>query len=359
MATTDIQLIQDELINILIAGRDTTASCITFAVYLLTQHPEVLNKLSEEVHSILPPSNTHTQNNTSSSSLPGPTLATLKSLPYLNATISETLRLFPPVPMSARETLSSRVLTASDGTRLYLPAGSTVTFSALHLGRNPRIWRGDAAVFRPGRFLEGETEGLNGEKGGFGGVGGRGIGGKGVKEGFLPFNVGPRNCLGREVAYAEVGVLLCRLVQRLKARRGVLRLKLDEEAVRPDCRVPKSWSSPSHSPSHSTSSFCSSSSSSSSSGSPSAPFQYTGWRDDPQQNQHQHQHNHMLHTAGPLDDSLPLHASPTQIAFAGSTPGSLLPATTPTGESPRKRIERVWPKSHLTMFVEGGVWVRT
>jgi Cytochrome P450 len=196
--------------------------------------------------------------------------------------------------------------------------------------------------------------------------------GKGVKGGFLPFNAGPRNCLGREVAYAEVGVFLCRLVQRLKVRASTgkgLRLRLDEEAVHPDCRVPKSWSSPSPSSSHAHSSSHSSSSSSSSSTSTStststtpspssstAPFHYTGWRDsDDQHDQHRHQHP----TSHASRASLPLHSSPTQIAFAGSTPGSLLPATTPTGESPRKRIERVWPKSHLTMFVEGGVWIRT
>ncbi|KIM24606.1 hypothetical protein M408DRAFT_231551 [Serendipita vermifera MAFF 305830] len=281
----DTDLIQDELINILIAGRDTTASCITFALYLLTQHPSVLSKLSAEVHGVLGESHNNEE----------PDLDTLRQMPYLRAIINETLRLFPSVPMNVRDSVAERVITSSDGTRYYLPAGTGITYSQLHIHRSAKYWGPTASEFSPERFI---------------------AGGDGRYEAyyartpfvFMPFNAGPRSCLGQQLAYAEVGVFLCRLVQRLRAKQGVGRehISLDQEAIPPACRVPSSWVEP--------------------------------------------EEKRVVEAGG-----LPLHVEEKAGAGAGS--GSLPPYTS-SGVSPRRRIEKVWPKSHLTMFVDGGVWVR-
>jgi len=304
----DIQLIQDELINILIAGRDTTASCIAFVVYFLTQHPDVLARLSEEVHSVL-----------ASEARSTPSLESLKGMHYLRAVVDETLRLFPSVPFNARDAVSERVLETSDGTCLYLPAGAAITYSPLHLHRNPNYWGPTAACFDPVRFLP-RDKGGDGRFESY-------LLAHGRERIFVPFNGGPRKCLGQEFAYAEVEVFLCRLVQRLrKEGRRVdssdqssaaastseagWGLRLDEEAVPKECRVPKEWSE--------------------------SPV--------------------VLPPALAVD--LPLHhGAPFPPAAAGAI--AVVPAMMASGESPRKRIERVWPKSHLTMFVEGGVWIRT
>jgi hypothetical protein len=132
--SVDIELIQDELINILIAGRDTTASCTTFAIYLLSQHPDVLKRLSEEVHSVLAaPSDAFDASdadNESPSQPPttSPTLDNLRQMPYLRAVINETLRLFPSVPFNLRDNIAERVWVGGDGTRWYLPAGTRRVF---------------------------------------------------------------------------------------------------------------------------------------------------------------------------------------------------------------------------------------
>jgi len=115
----------------------------------------------------------------------------------------------------------------------------------------------------------------------------------------MPFNAGPRSCLGQQLAYAEVGVFLCRLIQRLHGRAGEWRL--DEEAIPEASRVPKEWA------------------------------QSTPSNDLP--NSH----------------DLPMHSS--------SSSSVLPPATTPTGLSPRRTVEKIRPKSHLTMFVDGGLWI--
>jgi cytochrome P450 len=132
--TVDIELIQDELINILIAGRDTTTACATFAIYLLSQHPDVLKRLSEEVQSILGAASDADVPYDESPSQPptaSPTLDNLRQMPYLRAVINETLRLFPSVPFNMRDNIAERVWVGGDGTRWYLPAGTRCVLSLL------------------------------------------------------------------------------------------------------------------------------------------------------------------------------------------------------------------------------------
>lgn len=80
----DAKIIRDETLNILLAGRDTTACTLTFAVYMLAEHPDMLHRLREEILSRVGPSNS-------------PTLEDIREMKYLRALINETLRLYPPV----------------------------------------------------------------------------------------------------------------------------------------------------------------------------------------------------------------------------------------------------------------------
>ena len=80
----DPKVIRDETLNILLAGRDTTACTLTFAVYMLAEHPEVLSRLREEILSRVGPT-------------AAPTLEDIREMKYLRAFINETLRLYPPV----------------------------------------------------------------------------------------------------------------------------------------------------------------------------------------------------------------------------------------------------------------------
>lgn len=70
--------------NLGVAGRDTTASTLTFAVYMLSQHPQVFNRLREEILNKIGPSRR-------------PTFDDFRDMSYLRAVINETLRLYPPV----------------------------------------------------------------------------------------------------------------------------------------------------------------------------------------------------------------------------------------------------------------------
>ncbi len=80
----DRQLIRDEISNILIAGRDTTACTLTFAVYRLAEHPNILQRLREEILAVVGPSRR-------------PSYDDIRNMKFLRAVINETLRLYPPV----------------------------------------------------------------------------------------------------------------------------------------------------------------------------------------------------------------------------------------------------------------------
>ncbi|KAG8936769.1 hypothetical protein FRC00_007725 [Tulasnella sp. 408] len=104
--------IRDQLLNILLAGRDTTAHLITAIFYFLgTQDKSIFKRLREEVLEAVGPNN------------PMPSFDQVKELRYLRAVINETLRLMPSVPANLRQANQSSVWVADDGTRYYIPKG--------------------------------------------------------------------------------------------------------------------------------------------------------------------------------------------------------------------------------------------
>ncbi|CAE7097245.1 unnamed protein product [Rhizoctonia solani] len=185
--TDDISVIKDELINILIAARDTTAATLTFAVYILAENPEIMAKLRSEVLNHLGTSNY-------------PTPDDFKEMKYMRAVLNETLRLFPAVPMNERTAVKSTVL-HSGGKKYYVPAGATMPYSVLHMHRRKDLWGPDAEQFDPERWLDDRLK-------------------KYVTPNpfiFLPFNAGPRICLGQQFAYNEASYFLTRLLQRVES----------------------------------------------------------------------------------------------------------------------------------------------
>ncbi|CCO34899.1 Cytochrome P450 52A3 [Rhizoctonia solani AG-1 IB] len=169
--TDDEKLIKDELLNIMVAGRDTTASTLTFACYMLATNPHVLSKLRAEVLDHV---------GTSSN----PTIENFKEMKYLRAVINEVLRVYPPVPLNQRECVNSTVFN-SGGKQYFIPAGAAVIYSVLFMHTRKDLWGDDAEVFDPERWLDDRYK-------------------KYVLPNpfiFLPFNAGPRICLGQQFAY--------------------------------------------------------------------------------------------------------------------------------------------------------------
>ncbi|KAF8747683.1 cytochrome P450, partial [Rhizoctonia solani] len=182
-STDDKTLVMDELVNILLAARDTTASLLTFTTYLLTQHSNVLKTLRGEILEHVGPD-------------AAPTYDQIKGMKYLRAFLNETLRLFPPVPINERATYATCTIPTSSG-RLYIPSGVQVLFSPLLMQRRQDLWGADAWKFDPARWLDERNEMF-------------------IKDPmrFVPFNAGPRICLGQQFAYNEASFVLVRVLQR-------------------------------------------------------------------------------------------------------------------------------------------------
>ncbi|KAF8753826.1 cytochrome P450 [Rhizoctonia solani] len=203
--TDDISVIKDELINILVAARDTTAATLTFAVYMLAERPQIMAKLREEILSRLGTSNY-------------PTPEDFKEMKYLRAVLNETLRLFPAVPMNERTAVKSTVL-HSGGKKYYVPAGANMPYSVIHMHRRKDLWGPDAEDFDPERWLDERLK-------------------KYVTPNpfiFLPFNAGPRICLGQQFAYNEASYFLSRLLQRVES------IELVPEAFPDGTLPPPEW----------------------------------------------------------------------------------------------------------------------
>lgn len=189
--TSDRVRIRSELLNILLAGRDTTASLLTNLWWVLARRPDVFDRLRKEV-----------------TALAGEevTLESLRSLKYLQAVLKECLRLYPVVPLNSREARHATTLPKGGGddgsSPALIPAGTTVVWSLYAMHRDPELFGPDADVFNPDRWLDDHDTGARGLRPGWE---------------YLPFNGGPRICLGQQFALNEAGYATLRLCQAFAA----------------------------------------------------------------------------------------------------------------------------------------------
>ncbi|KAJ2930675.1 hypothetical protein H1R20_g6407, partial [Candolleomyces eurysporus] len=184
--TDDENVLRDETLNILLAGRDTTTNSITYALYMLSKHPDVLQKLRQEVLEKVGESRR-------------PTFEDMKDMKYLRAVINETLRLYPAVPFNIRSSNQPVVLPGKNGSPpRYIPARTKVGYSVFLMHRRHDLWGPDADKFDPDRFLDDRVKTYITPNPFI----------------FLPFNAGPRICLGQQFAYHETSFFLIRLLQQ-------------------------------------------------------------------------------------------------------------------------------------------------
>ncbi|KAG9288136.1 hypothetical protein G9A89_000931 [Geosiphon pyriformis] len=138
------QLNDNELIymilNLILAGRDSTAQAITWMIYEIIKNPRVEIAILKEINSLLKESNQV------------PTYDSLHEFAYTTATFYESLRLHPSVPANVKTCLKDDVLPG--GVPIY--AGDMIGWSSYTMGRTKEIWGEDAYEFKPERFLKGK-----------------------------------------------------------------------------------------------------------------------------------------------------------------------------------------------------------
>ncbi|CAI7671322.1 unnamed protein product [Penicillium discolor] len=180
--TLDKTNITDQLFSIMFAGRDTTANLLGTVFFVLAKEPEVWTILRKEVLA-----------------LDGrkPSFEDLKSMTYLTWVLNETLRLYPIVPFNIREAKRDTFLPVGGGpdgkSPVHVPKGHEVIFSVYTLHRDPEVFGPDADEFRPERWGKIRPSWA-----------------------YLPFNGGPRICIGQQFALTEAGYTITRIMQQFE-----------------------------------------------------------------------------------------------------------------------------------------------
>jgi cytochrome P450 len=208
-AFTDEQVV-NHMMTFLVAGHETSAASLNWAIYSLCKYPEMQLRLREEVRERLP----------SIDSGKGITSADIDGMPYLNAVCNEVLRCYPPVPSTVREPIQDTMIQGvlvRKGTRLILPAWG--------VNRYRGYWGPDADEFRPERWLAGGSSGapraddlddpLDEVKAAAKATKPAG-GGASSPYANLTFLHGPRSCMGQSFARGELACLLAAWVGRFE-----------------------------------------------------------------------------------------------------------------------------------------------
>ena len=168
--------LRDQVATLILAGHETTAVALFWALVMLAQAPEAQRWLADEAASV------RLDAETAFSALP--------NLPRARSVVSETLRLFPPAFAMAREAIGPDRVAGID-----LRRGAVVMIAPWVLHRHHGFWR-DPDAFDPSRFMPGQPPP--------------------PRHAYLPFGTGPRVCVGAQFALTEATLVLTALVQRFQ-----------------------------------------------------------------------------------------------------------------------------------------------
>ncbi|KAI1872792.1 uncharacterized protein JN550_003666 [Neoarthrinium moseri] len=189
--TRDRKVIRDQLVAVLLAGRDTTAATLSWTIYELSRHPECVRKLRDEIINQVGLDRS-------------PTYHDLKNMKYLQNVMNETLRLYPVVPFNVRLALKDCTLPTGGGPDGKQPIAvlkdTPIGYSTIVMQRREDLYPAPGrdfkpvAEFSPERWQHWQPRPWQ----------------------YIPFNGGPRICIGQQFALTEMGYVLTRLFQRFE-----------------------------------------------------------------------------------------------------------------------------------------------
>ncbi|KAH8825622.1 cytochrome P450 [Flagelloscypha sp. PMI_526] len=167
----------DQVLTFLSAGHDTTASSITWTLWLLAKDLASQQRLRDEVTPVF-------------EATPRPEYRDLKDLPFLDGVVMESLRVMPAAPVTVRTSTKTTVL---DGQ--VIPAGTQIMVPIRAVNTNKNVWGPDAEEFKPSRWanLPAEVQ-------------------KNMNMNFLSFITGPHGCIGKTMSLMETKAAVAKLV---------------------------------------------------------------------------------------------------------------------------------------------------
>ncbi|KAF2184637.1 cytochrome P450 [Zopfia rhizophila CBS 207.26] len=178
--------LRNQVMQLLVAGRDTTAATLTWSLILLEAHPHIFSRLRKALLEGF---------GSESKPIAPVTFENLRSCIYLQWVVSEVVRLYPTGPLNARKASNDTILPIGGGPDGKAPvavkAGTTVAYNTYLMHRREDLWGSDSWEFRPERW-EGKKAGWE----------------------YIPFHGGPQTCLGQQHALTEMAYVLTRMLQR-------------------------------------------------------------------------------------------------------------------------------------------------
>lgn len=169
-----VKQLVDEIKVLFIAGHETTANALTFTLYLLGTHPEIQQKVFDEIVAIESQTNDIVEQ--------------LQKMTYTNAVLNESMRLYPPAWITDRQNVTDDILAG-----YHIKKETLIGVSFYELHRNPKYWE-NPDEFIPERFL-GEQK-------------------KQSMQYFYPFGAGPRMCIGSGFAIYEMCLTLAHIIKQ-------------------------------------------------------------------------------------------------------------------------------------------------
>ncbi|RCV07124.1 hypothetical protein SETIT_1G219200v2 [Setaria italica] len=186
------EFLRDFCISFILAGRDTSSVALAWFFWLLASHPDVESRVLADVVRAADADD-----------------KSGKSMDYLHAALTESMRLYPPVPADFKEALEDDVL--PDGTAVR--AAQRVIYFTYAMGRDKVLWGPDCLEFRPERWLD--------KRGAF-------AGGAESPYKYVVFNAGPRLCVGKRFAYTQMKAVAAAVLARFRVE-----VLPGQEAVKP------------------------------------------------------------------------------------------------------------------------------
>lgn len=191
----------NEAKHFILAGHETTATALTWTLYLLSKHPEILQRVLSEIDTVL---NGHT-----------PTLEQLDQLEFTTMVIEETLRLYPSLWIFDRAAINDDIMC-----NYQVPAKSIVIICPYTLHRNPKYWN-NPDQFDPERFNKNNRINL-------------------PKNAYIPFGSGPRVCIGKHLGLMIMKFAISMILQQFELKIDP-KLEVAEDpliTIKPDKAIP-------------------------------------------------------------------------------------------------------------------------
>ncbi|KAM6562373.1 hypothetical protein CsatB_022371 [Cannabis sativa] len=184
------KLLRDFCISFILAGRDTSSVGLAWFFWLLHKNPKIESKILEEINDILSRRESKEEEIVF-------TMEELKQMVYLQAALTESLRLYPPVPIDIKEVINDDVF--PDGT--VIKKGAKVLYSIFSMARIEWIWGNDCMEFKPERWIQNNGQLVNESQ---------------FK--YAVFNGGPRLCLGKTFAYMQMKMVAAAILLRYQVK---------------------------------------------------------------------------------------------------------------------------------------------